>query len=920
MNPIGTTVGRIRIIETLGKGGMGEVYVGWDEKLQRKVALKAIRHDQRLDAEAKARFLREARILSQLDHPGICRIYELIEADDSDFLVLELIEGQSLRIALKEGLEPSHKLFVAEKVAAALAAAHAKGVVHRDLKPDNVMLTDDGLVKVLDFGLARTVDAQLPADASQDETVDPRERVATDAANNSGPTFPDWGVWEPTTRGQAPPTGHWSPEESKTKVPAATTDRASVDSVSADSGVLFETQRGTVMGTIGYMNPEQARGERATAAGDMYSYGLMLQEILTGSPAYPPGLKALEMLIRVAEGETLPVTGLDPDLTALIHRLKAMAPEARPSAIECVERLWWIRGKRRRHLQRLLAIAAVVALLLGGLKYTYDLRREQNLAIAARSEAEQVSAFLMDIFKVSDPETARGNEITARELLDAGAGRIDQLHSHPLQQARMMLTMGQIYRQLGFYEQALPLLEKALVIRQRERGEDLETVGYIDQLASLYHDLGSFAQAEPLFQRALDIRQRTLGNEHSHVAASLNNLAFLYRARGDVDRAEPLFRQALKIQQKNLGMESPQVANTLNNLGDLYRVQGEHSKAASILQYSIEVQERVLGNDHPDLADSLNNLAMVFHEQGDVSQAEPLYQRTLAIVERVLGDEHANVAISLNNLAELYRATGHHGEAEPLYLRALEIQEKALGATHPNVAITLANLADLMSVRGDAERAESLYERALAIQKNALGPEHPSVAVTLNHQADLFVAHGGQERSEALYLQALGIQEKAFGRHHFAVIVTLCDLADLRLHQGRYDEAETLYLGSWNSLAEVLRQQPGSRALLARQAAIAIGQGKLAAVEGSAERAAEHWQQALAILAPFAETTHIVSELDLYARALIHLGEVDRARPIVARLLETGWRRGDFLDLVRAHELLSSADLEKTAPRPGLGS
>ena len=163
MTLVGTTIGRIRVVAPLGKGGMGEVWVGYDETLKRKVALKAIRGDRRLDAETKARFLREARILSQLDHPGICQIHDLIEGDDdSDFLVLELIEGKTLKEALEEDeLDGPFRLHVAERVTQALVAAHAKGVAHRDLKPENVMLSPDGGVKVLDFGLAYNVDERL---------------------------------------------------------------------------------------------------------------------------------------------------------------------------------------------------------------------------------------------------------------------------------------------------------------------------------------------------------------------------------------------------------------------------------------------------------------------------------------------------------------------------------------------------------------------------------------------------------------------------------------------------------------------------------------------------------------------------------------------------------------------------------------
>lgn len=155
---VGKTVGHIRLIELLGRGGMGEVYAGYDDRLARKVAVKAISRKSRFDPQAKARFLREARALSRLDHPHICKIYDYIEGRENDFLVLEFIEGESLGQARAAGLDISRKLQIADEIARVLVVAHEKGIVHRDLKPSNIMLTKAGEVKVLDFGLARDIE------------------------------------------------------------------------------------------------------------------------------------------------------------------------------------------------------------------------------------------------------------------------------------------------------------------------------------------------------------------------------------------------------------------------------------------------------------------------------------------------------------------------------------------------------------------------------------------------------------------------------------------------------------------------------------------------------------------------------------------------------------------------------------------
>src|SRR4051794_3120899 len=160
MDLSGRRLGHIRVERILGQGGMGDVYEGFDEKLARRVALKALHRDQRLDDEARARLIREARTLSQLDHPNICRIHDYIEGADADVLVLELIEGRTLQRAIEEGLSRAEKLRISQAIAEVLVVAHRFGIVHRDLKPENVMLTKTGVVKVLDFGLARWIEKQ----------------------------------------------------------------------------------------------------------------------------------------------------------------------------------------------------------------------------------------------------------------------------------------------------------------------------------------------------------------------------------------------------------------------------------------------------------------------------------------------------------------------------------------------------------------------------------------------------------------------------------------------------------------------------------------------------------------------------------------------------------------------------------------
>ncbi|HEX8411312.1 MAG TPA: protein kinase [Thermoanaerobaculia bacterium] len=370
MELVGQRFGHIRVTQVVGSGGMGDVYGGYDEKLERKVALKTLAPEQRPDVEARERLLREARALSRLDHPNICRIHDYIESDEVDLLVLEYIDGRTLAEVMTETTSRAEKLRIAAAIANVLVAAHRAGIVHRDLKPDNVMLTKAGEVKVLDFGLARWL--QRPRAAQQ--------LTGKYAVLQGGSSY--------------------------------------------DTAAPLETAIGITLGTPLYMSPEQARGEALTPASDMYSFGLLLQALFTGMDPHPMGLSAREVMLRAARGETNPVSGVAGDVAALIHRLKQFAPADRPTAIEAVERLKFLADKTQRIARRAAASAFVALLAFGGWRYTVDLKTERAKAIAAQGEAERRRAQAEDLieFMLGDLHKKLGS-VGRLDVLDDVANR-----------------------------------------------------------------------------------------------------------------------------------------------------------------------------------------------------------------------------------------------------------------------------------------------------------------------------------------------------------------------------------------------------------------------------------------------------------------------------------------------------------------
>lgn len=674
---LGTRVSHYRIVDFLSRGGMGEVYVGFDEKLGRRVVMKSIRSEHRLIAEAKTRFLREARILSQLAHPNICQIFDYIEGEDADFLVLEMISGRSLAEGAARDLDLGEKLRIARQIADVLVITHAQGIIHRDLKPDNIMLTAEGQVKVLDFGLSRS---QM--------------------------------------------------DEATLRLIASATGSFRTEANGGGSGRSQKlTEAGIVMGTLQYMSPEQARGSEATPASDLYSLGLVLQELFTGSLAYEPAADFEALRQRVIAADTRPMSGSDSHLAALVERLKSLAPAARPAAVDVAERLAWIQGKPARRRKKVLLAAGVAALAVFAAAMALQTRRAvraERTAEAEAAAAKQISGFLVELFQVPDPSEGRGRAVTAGEILDEGARRIEaDLAGQPLVQARLMDTIGNVYINLGLFRSAQEQLDKALRIRQARLGaDDPDLARSLNSLALLYKDLGRYREAEPLYERSLAIRERALGPGHPDVADSLNNLAVLHVLQGMMDRAEPLYRRALEIREKALGPGHKDVATSLSNLAWMYFTQGLFEKAEPLYRRALDVFEHALGPDHPDLGITLNNLGALYYRQGRYADALPVFRRALEIKERALPVDHPDLAPALNNLAMLYRAQGRRVEAGPLLERALRIREKSLGPSHPELARSLFNLGRLYREDGRVMEARPLLERARAMleQGAAAGP------------------------------------------------------------------------------------------------------------------------------------------------------------------------------------------------------
>ena len=811
-------VSHYRRLHRLGAGGMGEVYVGFDETLKRRVALKAVHSDQRLHAESKTRFLREAQILSQLDHPNICRVYDYIEDDHRDWLVLELIEGKNLRLALQSGLDRSARLKIAEQIADVLVVTHAAGVVHRDLKPSNVMITDGGTVKVLDFGLARSVAVVQEAPAASKTSEDVSLELD----------------------------GHG----------VSTTSAASVTAASG-----FHTTYGVVTGTVGYMSPEQASGDVTTSASDMYSFGLLLQELFTGEPPYDTTLDRSTLLARTQVGATVAVTGLDPDLAALIKRLKSTAPAQRPTALEAAAGLRWIRGKPRRRLVRLAVAAAIVLVVAGVTKYTVDLARERTTAVAARAEADRRRGQAESLigFMLGDLR-ARLQEVGRLDLLDeVGRQATAYFNAVPPES----LSGDELYRRSQSMQQI---------------GEIRRAEGNLKAASDAYRDSIAFAEQAVARDPANGEWQIGLANARFYAGEA-------FRLQGDLKGAMPEYQAYRDIAQRLVDREPDndrwllELSYGLGGVAIVDEANGDFESARRGLESALRLKEDLARRKPADVerqqavASGHIRLGIVLDKLGEVDAALKHLLADLDIRQKLVADQPENFAlkrnyqVALNYVGAAYEDRGELGIATDYYMRRREVASAYAAADPRNanwrrdVAAAEMTLAGVLRLTGSLRDAERAYEDAIAIVR----PIAEASPADATRQRDLADAE-------------LGLGLTYFGR------------GDLDLAAARADVVERL-------LAPLLARGT-DREATRRAAEGRLLAGDIAARRGNVRLAQLLRETALALVVSGQERNLEKRLLAVQARALLALRRTAEAGPIVERLTSLGYRHPTLMKLV----------------------
>ena len=436
-------------------------------------------------------------------------------------------------------------------------------------------------------------------------------------------------------------------------------------------------------------------------------------------------------------------------------------------------------------------VAALAVLSVVAATSAYLANQARTRAVVEAETARQTTGFLVGLFAVSDPNEALGNSITAREIMDKGAARIEaELEAQPETQATLMETMGTVYMSLALYPAAALLLESALEKRRELFGDEhLEVARTADRLGEVLKLTAEYDHAEEMYREALVVRQNLLGQEHVEVASTMYELADLLGRMGDYDAAEPLFQQALAIQRNLIGNDSIEVAKSMEGLALNHYDQGNYDDAVPLMRDAVALQRSLHSTPHTDLAEAINNLGFLLGEIGEYHESEILLREALQMKRFLLGDTHTEIALGLSNIAFALYDQGKYDEAETMSLEAIAMQRQLLGDDHPDVAQALNNLAFLLYDKGDFQGAQDMMRESLEMYRRTLGSEHPAVAFPMANLAMWLIQDGKYESAESLLHETLELRRNLLGNEHTDVANSLTILASLYVETGRFEEA-----------------------------------------------------------------------------------------------------------------------------------
>jgi serine/threonine-protein kinase len=774
---VGTRIGPYEVLRPLGRGGMGDVYLALREApFRRYVALKVAREGVQGE-EARGRFAFERQVLAALDHPGIARLLDGGVTDGGrPYFAMEYVEGLPItRYADERRLDAPARVRLFQDVCAAVHYAHQNLVLHRDIKPGNILVTPQGHVKLLDFGIAKLLNP----------TLAPADSPLTDAGVR--PMTPEYASPEQVRGGQLTTAsdvyglGVLLYELLTGRLPVSVAGRSHAD----------------ILEAVSHEDPERPS-----------------TRVARDEPAAPPAHD-----LAAARGATPDRLRrqLRGDLDAICLKALRKEPGQRYGSAEqlaqdlerALERqpVHARRGTRRyragrflrRHRIEAAAAAVVLTALVGGLGAALwqagAAHRERDRAEGERAKAEEVARFLEGLFAAADPyapASGRLDTLRVRDFLERGAQRVrTDLEGQPAVQARMLEVVGRVYRSLGLYPDAQRLLEQSLATRRAVLGPDHPDVAEsLSSLAVLLLDTGSYERAQQFLEEALGIYGRAGVGDDPAVAVDLNHLGAVLRERGEYDAAERRHLEALAMIRRTSADQDPLIASFLTDLVSTLEQEGDYPAAERYSEEAVAMHRALYGSTHPALATALRDHGLLLQRRGAYPEAEALFRESLRIVESTLGAEHPQVADLLNRLASVRGWQGDLAAADSIHRRSLALKRRIYGDVHVEVAYGLNNLASVVRSAGRLAEAEALNAEAVAVARAAVGPDHATYWILLGNMATTVGEAGDCRRALPMHRDAIAGMRRTIPRDAYRVPIQQRPFGACLIEVGEYAEAE----------------------------------------------------------------------------------------------------------------------------------
>ncbi len=703
-NLIGTTIGSYELTELLGKGGMGTVYLAKriDGHFDHSVAIKVIQNKPGR-SEIYSRFVQERQILAALSHENIARLYGGgVTEDGMPYLIMEYVDGTPIdKYCNKNRLSVAQRIRLFKSVCSAAQHAHMNLVIHRDLKPDNILITKNGTVKIMDFGIAKLVGDDRGAENIFGE-------------------------------------------------------------LNSDEFLSFSNA-----------SPEQLTNAPVTTATDIYALGVLLHRLLVGIHPLPIEKKTVSEIKEIitsfqpadpaSQYESLDQTKKEElafnrdttskklkqllcnDLEAIMIKcLRKKAEERYQTADDLIQDLVRhelnfpvnaIQGSNLYHTKKYflrnktpLSVVAMFFVIasLSVLFYTHQIQMERDIAKMEANKANQVTTFVLDLFKGSDPGESRGDEISARDLLDRGIERANYLDNQPQIKASILEVLGIILTQLGEFDEAEELLTQSIQIRTDLFGDlHVETISTYEHLGSLLSSRGDLFQAQQVLEDAISKRANIYGHQQAALSEANTELGYVYRRLGKLQEAEQLYLNLISIYEENFGPEDPLTLLSISSLGVTLHGQGKLDEAEERYRDVLDKRTARYKTMHPEVAMSKNNLGSLLLNQGRFVESEKLLRESLEMRISLFGELHPKVALSTNNMGILKRNSGQFEEAKEYFSSALEMNTKLFGPEQLQTGINMFSIAELNMMMGDYEKSLEYYSLSNKIFKEQL-PEGSS--------------------------------------------------------------------------------------------------------------------------------------------------------------------------------------------------